>query len=190
MQEIFSRKPASVKTKSEFYNLYHNGFFGNKVRTWNSYKDILKDNYNGQVSIRSKDIGWKTLFNINVKDVPEILNDLKQKNNSISKFMFSETPPDNKMIFQGEIKRTEKGLYFYYSDLKLPMSIALKKKSKIIIGIRVLNMLKQNLDSVSYEDIMDILNLFPDDVIEFSCFNCSVGVIPGRNTIIGEVRGY
>lgn len=45
-------------------------------------------------------------------------------------------------------------------------------------------------DAASYEDVRELLKLYPNHVVEFSCCDRSVGSVPGRNTVIWEVRLY
>jgi hypothetical protein len=190
IQEILSRNPPSIKNKKECYTLYESDFFGNKIKSWNSYEKLLESNHQGTVSIRSKRVSWKTRFNLPISRLPEILKELKKQKIEPNELRFSETPPDSQLIFQGEIMRNHEGIYLLYSDLKYPMSIALRKKQKSIRGLKALNFLKSNLDSSSFDNILDLLDLFPKNVIEFSTFSCNLGKIRGRNTIIWEVRGY
>ncbi|MBR9705368.1 hypothetical protein GOV12_08190 [Candidatus Pacearchaeota archaeon] len=192
-KEILLKNPKTIKNKQECYLLYNNGFFGNKVRTWDSYKQLLDSNYTGFVSMRSrgKIINRKKVhYNILVKDIPEVLNQWKNENINTTKISFSKTPPDNKLILQGEITQTQKGLFLLYSTLKKPMNQALKENEKFIQGLRVNIILKEILTPPSYDDLMEILNLFPNDVIEFSCYETNLGNLPYRNMIIWEVRGY
>jgi hypothetical protein len=188
---VFSRKPPSVKTKKEHYALFEKGFFGNKARTWESYDEIKKSGYKGAVSIRTREkLGWKTKYQIPLIKIPEVLKELKQKKISEDQVIYNEYPPDDRLLFQGEIMRKEKGLYFYYTTIKKPMKKALLEQQKTITGIKALLMLKQNLTPSSYDDLMELLELFPDDIIEFSTYEICFGDLPFRNTIIWEVRGY
>lgn len=57
-------------------------------------------------------------------------------------------------------------------------------------GILAINFLKENLAPASYDDIIELLKIFPEDVIEFSCYEIFIGNLPHRNHIIWEVRGY
>jgi hypothetical protein len=50
--------------------------------------------------------------------------------------------------------------------------------------------LRRYLDSSSYDDLMDLVETFPEHVIEFGAYETNLGNIPGRNTVIWEVRKY
>lgn len=46
------------------------------------------------------------------------------------------------------------------------------------------------MDPSSQQDLDDLLDLYPDATIEFTCYDIDLGVIPNRNTIFWEVRNY
>lgn len=192
-KEILSKNPITIKNKQECYILYNNGFFGNKVKTWNSYDEIQDSNYTGLVSMRSrgKIINRKKVqYNILVKDIPKVLNQWKTQDIDTTKINFSKTPPDNQLILQGEITKTQEGLFLLYSTLKKPMNQALKEDEKFIQGLQANIILKEILTPSSYDDLIELLNMFPNDVVEFSCYEINLGNLPHRNMIIWEVRGY
>jgi hypothetical protein len=189
---VFSRNPPSIKYKGEFYELFNKGFFGNKVDTANSYEEIIKKAWKGTVSIRSSGSGTARalVYNFPIKNIPEEIEKRNKLGFDISKLSFSLTPPDDKLRIQGEIIRTERGIFVLYSTVKKPMNLSLKDKEKIADGLEALKLLEENLFPVSLEDIYELLDLFPNDVIEFSSYDVCVGNLPHRNTIIWEVRGY
>lgn len=130
-KKVFSRNPSSIKTKEECYILFNNGFFGNKVKTWNNYEDILKDNYSGTVSMRSrlKRIDRNRVFyNVLVKDIPNVLEQWKTLGLDSENISYSMTPPDEKLIFQGELMNSCNGIHLLYSTLKKPMNLALREE--------------------------------------------------------------
>jgi len=189
---VFLRNPPSVKYKSEFYELFNSGFFGNKVETASSYDEVIKKRWRGTVSIRSSGSGTlrALVYNFPIEDIPKEIEKRRDLGFDISKLSFSLTPRDDKLRIQGEIMRTEKGLFVLYSRVKKPMNLSLRDEEKIAFGFQALKLLEENLFPVSLEDIYELLDLFPNDVIEFSSYDVCVGNLPHRNTIIWEVRGY
>ena len=191
-QKVLSRNPASVKTKNEFYELFNKGFFGNKAETASSYEEVLKKGWIGTVSIRSSDKGTfrSLVYNFPIENISEEIDKRRSLGFDISKLSFSKTPPDDRLIFQGEIMRTEKGLFILYSTVKKPMNLSLNEEEKFVFGLDALKMLKENLFPSSFDDLMELLELFSNDAIEFSCYDVCVGNLSNRNVIIWEVRGY
>ena len=190
---VFSRIPASIKNKYECHTLLNSGLFGNKVDTASSYEEILEKEWKGTVSIRSR--GKRidrnlVLYNVPIEKIPTELEKLKILGIDIDKISFSSTPPDDKLKFQGEIMNSAQGLHLLYSTVKKPMNLALKDEEKIISGLSAINFLKENFSCASMEDLRELLRIFPNDVIEFSCYSIELGNIDNRNVIVWEVRGY
>ena len=103
---------------------------------------------------------------------------------------FNQSMPDEHLTIQGELMKTETGLYLLYSTKKVPMNQALAMKEEHAFGLKALIMLRQNLFPSSLSDIEALLETYPDSVIELSAYRIPVGDIHGRNTIIWEVRNY
>lgn len=64
------------------------------------------------------------------------------------------------------------------------------KHAKRATGLRAQMILKELLWPSSYDDLMDLIDLFPEHVIEFGAHTRAVGVLPHRNTVVWEVRAY
>jgi len=190
--QVLSREPPSIKSKRECYILYECGFLGNKVETANSYEEVLEKGWIGTVSIRSrgKSTERSLVYNFPIEKIPEELKIREEMGFDIKKISFSKTPPDNKLKFQGELMLTKDGFHILYSTVKKPMNLALKEEEKILSGLSALNFLKENFNPASLEDIHEIFLIFPNDVIEFSCYEVNLGTLNNRNVIIWEVRGY
>ena len=75
IKKILSRNPPSIRNKTECYELYQTGFFGNKPRTWNSLEELRDSKYNGEVSIRGTIPISKsdTRYNVPVSKLKETL---------------------------------------------------------------------------------------------------------------------
>lgn len=192
-RRVLSRNPPSIKSKQECYLLYESGFFGNKVDTCRSFKEILDNNWSENVSMRSRNkrIDRKRVsYNIPVEKIPEEIKNWGLAGISEYEISFSKTPPDDRLIFQGEIMNSSNGLHLVYSNLKKPMNIALKEDEKILSGILALEYIKENFSPSSFDDLRELLKIFPNDVIEFSCYEIEIGSLANRNVIIWEVRGY
>ena len=118
---IYSGK---ILNKEEYYLLYNLGYFGNKLRTWNSYLEIIDSSWNGKVSMRSKRGIDRELveYGLPLKDVPRKIDKWVKLGHPVDKISFNESAPDNCIIFQGEVSNIVGGLYLSYSTMKLPMN--------------------------------------------------------------------
>jgi hypothetical protein len=57
-------------------------------------------------------------------------------------------------------------------------------------GVVARHLLKDHLWPSDYDDVQELLDLYPGHVVELTAFSRAVGVVPGRNTAIWEVRNY
>lgn len=175
---------ATISSKKQFYELYLAGHLGNKLRTFASPSELRDSRYYGTVTARSTSEHDKTcLYRIPWKEAIHLPKH----------FCFNEPAPDDQLLIQGEVMRTEAGLYLGYSTERyLPMRIALRK-AKIAQGLKAKLILEHFLSPASYEELMGLLGLlerYPDAVVEFSTYDKCLGNLPHRNTIIWEVRNY
>jgi hypothetical protein len=51
-------------------------------------------------------------------------------------------------------------------------------------------LLRSVLNENSHDDLMTLVDLYPDHVVELSALNVCFGTVPGRNAVIWEVRKY
>lgn len=177
-----------ILNKKENYKLYLKGSFGNKIKSWDSVNSFQNDLYKGSVSVRYKGLPGQFCY-YNVNNINLILRDIISKGGKKENVIINESAPDEHLTIQGELMRNELGLYLFYSTEKGKMRDCLKN-GKSINGLRVKLLLEYYLSPSSYDDIMDLLDLYPDHVIEFSTYNKCLGDCTGRNTLIWEVRKY
>lgn len=57
-------------------------------------------------------------------------------------------------------------------------------------GVRARKLLREHLNPNSYSDVMELLEEYPEHVVEFSVLDRCYGTIPHRNAITWEVRLY
>lgn len=181
-----------IKNKNQYFSFFEKGFFGNKPLTWKSLEDLEKSDWKGQVTIRSKKgiARSKTKYNVPIEKIQETIHEMVKEGMQKNDLTFNQTMPDDKLAIQGELMLTEKGMYFLYSKEKDKMNIALSANSSHAIGIEVKFLLEKYLSPSSISDLYELLELFPDSVIEFSAYEINLGNQPHRNTVIWEVRNY
>lgn len=191
IREIFARSPKTIKSKKECYTLYESGFFGNKPLTWNSYEEIISKGYEGEVTIRSKRgiVRSNTQYNVHIKEIPKKIKQLGEKGILEKNLTFNESMPDENISIQGEIMRSPSGLYLHYSTLKEPMNLALKKQPRNAKGLTAKLLLQNKMSPSSYIMIEEFLEMFPEDIIEFSSWKKNVGT-EKKDIIIWEIRNY
>jgi hypothetical protein len=184
-----------VTNKKLQYELLRNGYFGNTTRIWDTPEEVLESNYQGFVNIRGRNVpGFGAHCGILPCDLKEIFNQkLITYKLRKEQLIISEDVPDQSRTIQGELlyNCVSNLFYFKYTFVKEPMRLAFEKGPVFYsTGLKTINLLKQYSSYSSYEDVVELMYMFPDHVIEVSVFNRPVGCIKGRTHIIWEVRCY
>ena len=179
-----------IRNKTQMYELLLAGKLGNRVRAWDGLKALEASGYRGQVSLRSKNIADP----VAVYHVPyEMLHEVLDANHLCHRtdIVYSESPPDEMRVIQGELTRSPYcGLFFKYTFAPLPMRSAFDQGSfQYAEGLRAKLLLEHYVDPSSLDDLYELLDEYPDHVIEFSSFAVPVGVL-GRLAVIWECRLY
>jgi hypothetical protein len=183
-----------IPDKKTFYEMYEKGAFGNKLRTWDSIYDFFGDcdlGWRGKVSMRYRGAGGGGFckYNVTCADANAVLDQWVREGADPNLVVLNESAPDDRLVWQGELLNAVDGWVLRYSEEKAKMRDAMTKAQQIR-GIAVIALMKYTMTPSSYEDVMAIFDLFPDSVVELSVYAHRVGVIPGRNTVIWEVRNY
>ena len=176
------------RTKREFRALYERGVFGNKLRTWTTYDALCDSDYHGKVSCRHVKTAGLFLYGQSA----DLLRDKWPFTESPDNFHFNETPPDDLLLIQGELSRQPTGLDLQYSTERgLALRMAINNKASLTAtGLKAKMLLQHYTWPASYDDLMELLDDYPDGAVEFSTFDKAVGDKPHRNTVIWEVRAY
>ncbi len=197
---ILNRK---IKSKSEFYKLYNNYLLGNRPLAWDNLKDAIKSNHKGTATIRDArgtkrgDINaLLPMFLVPIDKLKETVKQLEEKGISQNSMKFNQSMPDEHLTIQGELLKNHEGINLLYTHIPKPMNIALKEQTFHAHGLKAELILKHFLWPSSYEEIISLLDFFSHEdsssssVIEFSSYSIPVGHLPGRNTVIWEVRDF
>ena len=184
--------PAVLKGKREFFELYQRGRLGNTLRTWDRLEDcpdnvLLMARHMGVlgggvcISNLSKDAMRRRAFRTRL---------------DLSKMRFNECAPDALASLQGEVFEGPGGLELF-AHVRALRDVGkawrmrdVLPKAKQYHGLNAQHLLRSHLSPASYEDVRELLALFPDHVVEFAAYSRSVGWASGRNTIVWEVRLY
>jgi len=182
--------PPPIRTKRQFVREYQKGTFGNRAPTWNTLAEFQASGYRGLVHIRNRVAGGPTWYDIPAQEVAQTWTDLVRKGIKADSLYLSGMAPHHKGTIQGEIRRDELWLTLTYCSAKLPMRESMANGASTAHGLAATMMLRHYMDPASFDWVMDLLDMYPDHVIEFSCFSIPWGTIPNRNTVVWEVRQY
>ena len=176
-----------VKTKSDFVRRYMNGEFGNRSPTWGTLNDFMNDAREGRLyHVRSKIKGGPTYYNLQ----PDQVAFWWKKTGGCVNSYISEMAPTGLTTFQGEVQQGPRGLELTYSCVAKTMREALAYDMNCTVGLLSTLLCEHFMDPTSFDWVNELFRLYPDHVVEFSCYSQPFGTIPGLNTVIWEVRKY
>lgn len=171
------------------YRLLHAGRFGNGLRQWKNELELLRSGFTGLVGIRGTAASGFKLASLKNMPPREAI-DMAWSAGAKGVVQYSEGAPDEKLTIQGEVTRGVGGLYLTFSvDKNKKMRDAMRHPLRAE-GLDAVMLLKAYLDANSYQDLMDLLDGFPDHVVEFSTYSMPLGWARQRNTVFWEVRAY
>jgi len=182
-----------IHNKAEFFRLWKAGVLGNRTNLWERPEDA----YQGVLASGAKRIGFRQIGkagNGAWQDCSpaDVFKVYKEWTAAGRKFLMDDGCPDHFKTFQGEICRTYRGLEGFFDTTAIyPMRRATAEgHMRPYSGALVSALLDRFMDASSRDDLRDLLDLYPDATVEFTCFSVDVGVFPNRQTIFWEVRNY
>ena len=180
-----------IKNKTQMYELFNRGLFGNRLKTWTVEEYLLSD-YKGEVALRYVGLspGGPCITGLYRHSLLDEYNRLCAAGYEPSRFIVCEGLDESKRVIQGEVALSENHLDLTYTTVKKPMRPALAEETKYASGLTAQVLLQHHMDANSYSDIMDILDTYNDAVVEFTTNSNDIGICPHRNTVVWEVRNY
>lgn len=180
-----------IRSKEDSYRLYQAGAFGNKLRTWDDLDTLLSDDYCGDVSMRyASGYGKWFGYSISQKDIRAELSRWLSEGADLGFVRFNETPPDDHLVFQGEIMTDIEYKYILsYSTDKVSLRAAMEYPTEAL-GDAAMRLIYQHLSKASIQNVKRLMGMYQHAVIEFSTYDHHLGDIPGNNTVFWEVRNY
>jgi hypothetical protein len=178
-----------ITSKQEFFALWEAGCLGNRPPLWRDPSEAYRA---GHLSYGLRELGKAGGGKWEIVEREQLHLACECWKREGRQFIIDSTVPNEHSTIIGEICRTFRGLEGYLGNSRgLPMRPAIKAGYLLPrTGATILALLETYMDASSRDDISSLLDLYPDATIEFACFNCDVGIIPNRNTIIWEVRCY
>jgi hypothetical protein len=166
------------------------GGFGNKLRTWGTLQAFEADGCPCDVGLRyTSGRGGRgpCEYYIPRLQVAERVRAWIAGGCKPELITICEMAPDHRLLINGELSDN---WHFFHSRLKLPMREALAKGGAPMYGLQTRYTLRTLLTPSSWEDLIALIDLYPDHVIELSVYDTLVGDLRGRNMIPWEVRKY
>jgi hypothetical protein len=186
-----------LNNKQDFERAYFNNELGNRLKSWQTLKELLNSDYRGLVSIRSRQVSGTSYYNVPIDSIANKLG------KSLNEYYFNESAPDDHLIIQGEYFHGtsssgtfhNRSLMYSEAPVKMKEFIKLPEGRGLMCrhfseGITTNIILQHYMNANSYDDFQILQEQYPDHVIEFGIYNHELGIVPHRNTIIWEVRQY
>lgn len=184
---------ATITTKEQFYKLWKSLALGNRIEVFENIDEFLQSGFAGPISIRYREAGspYKAFY-IPAHKVLDKVTEFCKRGADRSKFTFNESTPDDCLILQGEVAyiyETGNGLTLTFNRKQCSMKEAMLHPEQAT-GLRAKMIMEYYMNPKSMDMIRDLFEIYPDDVIEFGIYNKNLGVLPGHNVVIWEVRNY
>lgn len=177
-----------ITEKKQMYELLQAGMLGNRVPIWFDLQQWRQDTDDGKGelwalrSMRKSDKA-KLRLGLAPSEVIPTANQLFPAGG------FNVSPVYNEfMTARIDVALTEAdpaGLYVYWTQDK-----TLRNGWQHSHGVTARMLLRQHLWPSDLDCLDELLELYPDHVVELSAFERAVGVVPCRNTVTWEVRRY
>jgi len=179
-----------VPNKQIATRLFAEGRFGNGVAQYETLDEACRSG-DFPITIRTRRAGGgPCIYSLDSENsLTAGYHSLLEKGYTRSEIYFNATVTQDEWItLQGEVMRSP-DLVLYYSKHRAKMREAYPHMVQTH-GLQAKMLLQGALDPSSYDDLMELLDDYPDSVVEFSCFDRPVGTALTRNTIFWEVRNY
>lgn len=178
-----------ITSKAQFFQLSRQGLLGNTLRSWTDVRDTYRCGvaYFGLRQIAAGGGGDHVI--VAACDLPFMADHWTARG---KRFIIEEAAPDEDVQLQGEIGRTYHG---WIGRLGVQTKSRMRDAAdrgllKDLFGLKVVTLLEHFVDPSSLDDMRDLLDQYPDAIIEFASYPYNLGKIPRRNTLIWEVRNY
>ena len=190
--------PKPVLNKRQNYGLWQGGAFGNKLRAWRTVDEWRDSGFAGQVVLRTVQGGnGPCRYNLPPDEVESVVREWIVSGVASEQIMVNEAAPEQHVILQGEylndIYLVDGKIgwgYLRYSRKLAQMRDALAAAPEIAQRLRSDLLLKLAMTPSSYDDWNELINRYPGHVLEVSIYDRCLGDIPGRNSLVWEVRRY
>lgn len=182
-----------ITDKRQMYEALAAGILGNTLPQyfdygiWMSAADFGRYKHWG---VRSILPGGPAFMYVPTVDVRTLLADLTEKHAAynISPMIYGVTLMAN--IYTGTT-----GLYVHYVEYPTEgvtwrEHFATPNTSHEAHGVAAYNILKRHLNPNGLDDVYELLQLYPDHVVEVSVTSDCIGTLPHRNYVTWEVRRY
>ena len=180
-----------VATKAEYLRLANLGYMGNQKSSWDTPEAAIASGYAGMVMVRYREPNSPFMrADVAMVDAPAVIDGFVAAGADRSKLYLTHMTSAVGRRINGELWRGPGGIYLNYATAQTHLRAALDQAGRHVERSAALAVVRWACCPSSYDDLMTLLEVYPDAVIEFTAYDREIGNVPGRNTIIWEVRNY
>ncbi len=179
---------ARITNKREMYDLFLRGMFGCNGLNFDTLEAAEK--HGGWLAIRSRNAGmggglWVPW--VKPAELREVVDGLQKQGYQFADLQISARMPDDQLIMQAYLRRTENYFDLDYSDTPgLDMRTGMQQ-AKHLKGIAAVYFLRTRLQD-EYENLVRLFDDYPDAVLEFTVYTCFIDGF--KRLVVWEVRDY
>jgi hypothetical protein len=176
-----------ITSKQQMKAMLSAGIFGNAIRSWATYEEMVRAGYAGPVYVRS-DLWSATDRRMNEVPAADVPGTAQRLEIDLKTCRFYEAPPNHLRIIQGEVCYSP-DLCLTYSLLQKPLSDALHDKSVHVDGVKARIVLRHFLRPESIDWLEYLLETYDRAAVEFTEFRVPQGML-SQHLVIWEVRNF
>lgn len=179
-----------ITNKRQMYKALSSGKFGNTIQQY-SPAEWWESNAGCEYAkwgVRTKTVGGPCRLHCPSHEVMPTVKSFSPHECNVSVMLDCV----GQVTWLGDIYRSEQGLVCsgHESPPRTHNWRDMMKHPNLWMGLRASMLLKKHLNANSYDDLMLLIELYPDHVYELSALDVCYGMVPLRNSIIWEVRAY
>jgi hypothetical protein len=184
-----------ITNKFQNYALWTSGAFGTRLRAWRTLGEWYADDYSGPVVLRTlRSGGGKWAHDVHPCMVGAIFASFVADGYAPEEIMINEMAPDHRLLLNGEfladVVPDGRWGHLHYSRVRKPMRISLREAPEEAVGLAAREILRSTMTAGSWEDFEELSLAYQGHVLELSVYDHCLGDVPGRNTLVWEVRRY
>ena len=183
-----------IRTKAEMYELLARGSLGNTVRQWFDVAEWAASSEAARYrwwGVRSLTPGGPCRLNCPADEVAETAAGFRAAGHGVNvSLMVDRVYAVTAWL---EVWDSPTGLVAYGVE-RPPQGGSWRQLMPVIgrhwEGVAARMLLRRHLNANSLDDLDAVLALWPGHVVEFGACEECLGVLPGRNAVVWEVRAY
>lgn len=185
---------ATVPDKETYYRLARLGLLGNTLRQWETPSEMRDSGYSGLVAVRSKRPGG--VFTPNLQGLAAAAEWFLRTSYGEQCVLAEMDTGGGRRMLTGFVWRDEvepMGYVLEYSERDELVRHAMRMDHHIKHverGLRAIRKMREHMTEYDWDDVSALFDMYPDAIVEFTCFANEIGSLPGRRAIIWEVRDY